>query len=245
MYIGMYIGILTAFALLGGFLYWRLAYFLRDPDRAIPAGEEKIVAAADGFITYVKRVDRGQIPIAIKARKKIPLVEYAGLEIGTSGYLIGTYMTEHSVHRNRAPISGTVTHREHRSAAPFNHSMARMPAHLLFRCAPYDHGCDYLLTNERLTIAIRHACGALVLVTQIADLWVNRIVARVSVGEVVDRGHQYGLIRLGSQCDVFLPDELVDSLLIKPGQYVYAGETVLALAPTPLTTPSVSAAVAT
>ncbi len=220
---------LASLGLVVAYLYWRLSYFLRDPHRSIPAGEDKIVAAADGFITYVKRVDRGRVPIVVKARKEIPLLEYSGLDNDKSGYLIGTYMTEHSVHRNRVPISGDVMFRRHISAAPFNHSMARMTANLLFRRLPYDEGCDYLLTNERLTIGIRHATGALVFVTQIADLWINRIVARVAVGDSVRRGQQYGLIRFGSQCDVFLPDELVGEILVKPGQYALAGETVLSL----------------
>ncbi|MGY1984089.1 phosphatidylserine decarboxylase [Nocardia gipuzkoensis] len=221
---------LLASATLGGiFLYWRLSYFFRDPPRQVPEGDDQIVAAADGFITYVKRVDRGEIPVAVKSRKRIPLLEYSGLGTRASGYLVGTYMTEHSVHRNRVPIAGTVVFRRHRSADPFNRSMARMTANLLLRRLPYDEGCEYLLTNERLTIGVRHARGTVVAVTQIADLWVNRIVARVGVGDAVHRGQQYGLIRFGSQCDVFLPDELVDEIRVVPGQYVLAGQTVLAL----------------
>jgi phosphatidylserine decarboxylase len=226
--------LLFAMALLsfiGAFLYWRLKFFFRDPPRRAPDGDQRIVAAADGFITYVKRVDRGQVPVAVKGRRTIPFVEYCGLGIDTDGYLIGTYMTEHSVHRNRLPISGTVTCRHHRPADPFNRSMARMTANLLLGRRPYDGQCDYLLTNERLTIGIRHRTGATVAVTQIADLWVNRIVAHVGVGDDVDRGQQYGLIRFGSQCDVFLPDELISEILVAPGQYVWAGETVLAEGP--------------
>ena len=223
---------LAVTGLAGAFLYWRLAYFLRDPPRVIPADETAVLAAADGFITYVKRVEDGQVPVAVKARTRIPLREYVGVNNRASGYLIGTYMTEHSVHRNRAPVSGEVVYREHRSAAPFNRSMARMTANLLFRRQPYDDGCEYLLTNERLTIAIALPDGSLVLVTQIADLWINRIIARVEVGERVQRGQQYGLIRFGSQCDVFLPDNVVDTILVQAGQYVLAGETVLARART-------------
>jgi len=218
-------------ALVVGFLYWRLKYFLRDPARTVPPGEENIVSAADGFVTYVKRIERGQIPTAVKGKKQIPLLEYTGLDISSSGYLIGTYMTEHSVHRNRVPIAGTVAFRRHRSADPFNRSMAPMAMNLLFGRTPYDDGCNYLLANERMTIGVRHRSGALVMVTQIADLWINRIVARVMPGDDVARGEQYGLIRFGSQCDVFLPDELVDVVLVKPGQYVFAGETVLARSP--------------
>lgn len=228
--IALAVGALALLALVAGFLYWRLAYFLRDPPRIVPDGEQRIVAAADGFITYTKRIERGEVPVAVKAHRRIPLREYAGLDSGRGGYLIGTYMTEYSVHRNRAPVAGEIVFRRHRPAAPVNRSMARMTANLLFRRVPYDEECEYLLTNERLTIGIRHACGALVLVTQIADLWINRIVARVAVGDRVQRGQQYGLIRFGSQCDVFLPDEIVERILVEPGQYVYAGQTVLALA---------------
>lgn len=219
-------------ALVGVFLYWRLWYFLRDPKRVVPPGEHRIVAAADGFITYVKRVERGQVPVAIKGRRRVPLVDHAGVAGGRSGFLIGTYMTEFSVHRNRAPVGGEVVFRQHRPAAPVNRSMARLTANLLFRRTPYDEECEFLLTNERLTIGIRHASGVTVLVTQIADLWINRIVARVAVGDRLHRGEQYGLIRFGSQCDVFLPDALVARILVRPGQYVLAGETVLALAKT-------------
>lgn len=218
--------------LTGAFLYWRLRYFLRDPDRVVPPGADRIVAAADGFITYVKRVERGEVPIAIKGRRRVPLVDHAGVAGGQSGYLIGTYMTEFSVHRNRAPVGGEVVLRQYRPAAPINRSMARLTANLLFRRTPYDEECEFLLTNERLTIGIRHASGATVLVTQIADLWINRIVARVTVGDRLRRGEQYGLIRFGSQCDVFLPEALVARILVRPGQYVLAGETVLALART-------------
>lgn len=220
----------AAAGLVGGYVYWRVSWFLRDPARTVPSGERNIVCAADGVVTYVKRVEAGVVPIAIKGRKAIPLAEYAGAVTDTSGYLIGTYMTEYSVHRNRAPIDGAIVLREHRSAAPFNRSMARMTANVVFDRQPYDNECEYLLTNERLTIGIEHRSGVTVFVTQIADLWVNRIVARVALGDKVGRGDQYGLIRFGSQCDVFLPDALVDRIEVTVGQYVYAGETVLAVA---------------
>ena len=222
-------GTVALAALVGGYSYWRSAAFLRDPERSVPPDPSSIVSAADGYITYVKRVESGQMPVAVKKRRTIRLSEYAGIDSDTSGWLVGTYMTEHSVHRNRAPIEGAVVVREHRGAAPFNRSMARMTANLFLHRTPYDEGCEYLLTNERLTIGVRHADGPTVFVTQIADLWVDRIVAHVEVGENLARGEQYGLIRFGSQCDVFLPDALLDGdVLVRPGQYVWAGESVLA-----------------
>ena len=161
----------------------------------------------------------------------VPLEEFTDIATDTSGFLVGVYMTEYSVHRNRSPIGGTVVARRHRSAAPFNRSMARVGANLVARQTPYDEGCDYLLTNERLTIGVRHPSGPVATVTQIADLWVNRIVAHVDVGEMVGRGEQYGMIRFGSQCDVFLPDALVERITVRPGQYVFAGSTTIARSP--------------
>ncbi|MGN7131826.1 phosphatidylserine decarboxylase [Rhodococcoides corynebacterioides] len=237
----------AAAAVIAGYSYWRSAAFLRDPTRIPPEDEDTVVAAADGYVTYVKRVEHGEVPVAIKKRRSITLTEYVGAadadpsdrpDPGVSGWLVGTYMTEHSVHRNRAPIAGTVTVREHRGAAPFNRSMARMTANLVLRQRPFDRECEYLLTNERLTIGLRHATGAVVYVTQIADLWVDRIVAHTRPGDRLARGEQYGLIRFGSQCDVFLPDSLVPAVDVRPGQYVWAGESVLARVTTAARTPT-------
>ncbi len=220
----------TTSGTVGLFAYWRTRFFFRDPPRRPPADPRAIVAPADGVITYVKRIDGGEIPTAVKNGRSISLTEFTGAGTATSGYLIGIYMTEYSVHRNRTPIAGTVCFRQHRAAAPFNRSMARVGANLIARRTPYDEGCDYLLSNERLTIGIRHASGAIVMVTQIADLWVNRIVARVHKGDDVARAQQYGMIRFGSQCDAFLPDELVSEIAVRPRQYVFAGKTMLATA---------------
>ncbi|WP_019927179.1 phosphatidylserine decarboxylase [Nocardia sp. BMG111209] len=210
------------------YVFWRTRFFFRDPPRRPPADPTAIVAPADGVVTYVKRIDGGEIPEAVKNGRTIPLTEFTGVGTVSDGYLIGIYMTEYSVHRNRAPIAGTICLRRHRAAAPFNRSMARIGANVIAGRTPYDEGCDYLLTNERLTIGIRHTSGAVVLVTQIADLWVNRIVARVREGDDVTRAQQYGMIRFGSQCDAFLPDELVTEIAVHPGQYVFAGKTALA-----------------
>ncbi len=221
----------TASVFAGAVAWWRLRFFFRDPVRTPPSDACAVVAPADGVVTYVKRVEHGQVPFAVKKGRTIPLEEFTDIATDTSGFLIGVYMTEYSVHRNRSPIAGTVVARRHRSAAPFNRSMARVGANLLARQTPYDEGCDYLLTNERLTIGVRHPGGAVATVTQIADLWVNRIVAHVDVGETVGRGEQYGMIRFGSQCDVFLPDALVEQITVRPGQYVFAGSTTIARSP--------------
>lgn len=217
------IGFATFFLI---FLVWRV-WFLRDPDRTIPEGNS-LLAPADGYITYVQPVRKGTLPIAIKNRREIPLTEISGLpELQeTEGTLVGIYMTAFSVHRNRIPVSGEIVLKHHQKA-PRNLSMVRMYTQLLLGREPYEEGCEFLTTNERLSIAIRSERGTIV-VTQIADAWIDRIVARVDVGERVERGQQYGLIRFGSQVDLFIPNTFDVDVVVEPGQYVHAGTSVIA-----------------
>jgi phosphatidylserine decarboxylase len=220
------------------FVAWRYYYFLRDPKRTSPAGENLIVAPADGRVTYVTRVEAGQVPIAIKGRNHIQLTEITGVpHVQQDGWLIGIFMSPFSVHQNRLPVSGRVVLRRH-THAPKNVSMVRMFTNLFIERKPYAEDCHYLVTNERLTVGIQTQGGAVVTATQIADSWVDRIVAHVSVGDECRRGDKYGLIRLGSQVDTFIPARFVDKIAVVAGERVRAGETILAvgsaeLAPVP------------
>ena len=47
------------------------------------------------------------------------------------------------------------------------------------------------------------------------------------MGDFVSRGELYGLIRFGSQLDVFIPDTLVKNINVSNRDPVKAGETVL------------------
>jgi phosphatidylserine decarboxylase len=215
------------------FVWWRFYYFFRNPIRTPPQGEHLIVAPADGRIAYVKRVTRGEVPMAIKQRTTIALTEItAHTSLQEDGYLIGIFMGPFSVHRNRLPVAGQIVFREYRHA-PTNSSMVRMLTNLFLHRAPLEQDCAYITRNERLTVGVKTRSGAVVTATQIADAWVNRIVVWISEGDSVWRGQQYGLIRLGSQVDTFIPASLVERITVHPGQRVRAGETVLAASPKP------------
>jgi phosphatidylserine decarboxylase len=207
------------------FFLWRL-YFLRDPKRTPPSGNV-LVSPADGYVLYIKPVAKGEIPMAIKNENRILLSEVTGVPDfnNCSGTLVGIWMTALSVHRNRAPLSGTVVLKKHHKNE-LNLSMIRPPIELLFKpkTATPDH--PYYLTNERLTTGIQTERGTL-FITQIADQWINRIVSWVDEGESVETGQQYGMIRFGSQCDLFIPDSMDLNLTIQKGQYLYAGESVI------------------
>ena len=66
-------------------------------------------------------------------------------------------------------------------------------------------------------------------VVQIAGLIARRIICDLHVGDQVDIGETYGLIRFGSRLDTYLPAGA--EVLIESGQRTLAGETVMARLP--------------
>lgn len=207
------------------FACWRI-YFLRDPVRS-PEGASGILAPADGYVMYIRQIAAGQVPVATKKNNDIRLTEVQGETYdGQEGLLIGIFMTPFSVHVNRAPIAGTVESRVHFRAGP-NLSMVRPLYEILVTGRPTTEDHPFQKKNERLTTGIKTGAGTL-FVVQIADSWIDRIVSWAGPGDAVGRGDRIGMIRFGSQCDVFIPKALVGRVAIEKGQYVYAGQTVLA-----------------
>lgn len=83
---GLYLPWLTpVFAVL---LLWAL-YFFRDPKRAVPEGQEVVVAPADGKITEITECNEEEY------------LEGAALKVGI-------FLSVFNVHINRAPYAGTV-----------------------------------------------------------------------------------------------------------------------------------------
>jgi phosphatidylserine decarboxylase len=70
--------------------------------------------------------------------------------------------------------------------------------------------------------------GSYYALTQIADKWISYIINACLPGQYLTRGERYGLIRFGSQVDVFLPDALGYRPVAREGAYMYAGKTILA-----------------
>ena len=85
-----------------------------DPERIPPQDENAILSPADGKIIYVKKIDKGQIPISEKKGQKFSLYEFIQSDsFPQAGYLIGIAMNYLDVHVNRAPISGKVVMLRH------------------------------------------------------------------------------------------------------------------------------------
>ncbi len=122
---------------------------------------------------------------------------------------ISVFLNVFDVHVNRTPVPGVVTRRAYRPGKFLN--------------AALDKASE---DNERQSFRIERADGEVFGLVQIAGLVARRIVGFVDEGDHLHAGERVGLIRFGSRCDVYLPDDVTP--LVSVGQRAVAGETVLA-----------------
>lgn len=137
------------------------------------------------------------------------LVPPPTLGIGTEPLVrVSVFMSIFNVHVNRVPTSGRVC------ALTYHHGKFVNVAH---------KDSD---DNERQEICIERADGVKIGFVQIAGLVARRIYCPLKLGDQVQAGAVFGLIRFGSRLDVYLPLGVEPDVL--PGQTIIAGETVLA-----------------
>ena len=120
---------------------------------------------------------------------------------------VGVFMNVFSVHVNRAPCTGRVDFLEYipgKKIAAFSPKASEI--------------------NERNFVGLSTQWGP-VMMTQIAGLIARRIVCRLKRGDILEAGQRYGMIKLGSRVDVYLPRDTV--LRIKIGDKVKAGITCI------------------
>lgn len=121
---------------------------------------------------------------------------------------ISIFMSVFNVHVNRAPISGTVVDRFYKQGKFYDARHA-------------DASCE----NEQCGLVMEQDNGVRVAFVQIAGLIARRILCYAEVGDRLERGQRYGMIRFGSRVDVYLPEGLES--LVTVGQTTVAGETAL------------------
>ena len=167
-------------------------YFFRNPQRFTPTGDNLIISPADGIVSNIKE-----------------MVPPKALGLGNEKLIrISIFMSVFSVHVNRAPVTGEVTHLEY------------IPGKFV---SVADKDSE---DNERQLIGMRASNGEKIGFIQIAGLVARRIYCPLKVGDKLKAGAVFGMIRFGSRLDVFLPKGVVPNILL--GQVAVAGETVLA-----------------
>jgi phosphatidylserine decarboxylase len=190
-----------------GIISW---LFYRDPERVIPKEAGLVLSPADGTVIYVRRLDAGE-PLRCEkngAAMVLDEVKGTGLEHEVL-WQVGISMVFTDVHVNRAPIAGKVSLVHHR---PGKFLSLRLK--------------EALNVNERQTLVIANGEFQICLV-QIASRLVRRIAAYVSADQELQRGQRVGMIKFGSQVDLFVPVRAAKRLEVSVGQRLTAGETVI------------------
>ncbi len=184
-------------------------HFWRSPNRKLVAKDNEIVSPADGNIIYINKIEKKQDFISIKNGKIFNLTEMTQTDMITKPcWQIGINMTPFDVHKNCSPIDGKVILSKHITGK--FHSLKEYIA---------------LIENERHTYVIANDFCQ-VGVVQIASRRVRRIDSYVTEGQYVKKGEWIGMIRFGSQVDVFLPIEAKINVKLK--QQVYAKKSIIA-----------------
>jgi phosphatidylserine decarboxylase len=80
-------------------------------------------------------------------------------------------------------------------------------------------------TNETNLLGIETAHGPLA-VTQMTGILARRIICWTGVGDTLESGERFGLIKFGSRVDLYVPLDV--DILARVGQQVYGGQTPLA-----------------
>lgn len=122
---------------------------------------------------------------------------------------VSVFMSVFNCHINRAPVAGEISAIAYRPGKFFNASLDKAST-----------------DNERNSLAIRMADGRHLAVVQIAGLVARRIVCFSNIGDQINAGERFGLIRFGSRLDVYLPDNVHPQVTL--GQTMIAGETIIA-----------------
>jgi len=124
---------------------------------------------------------------------------------------VGIFLSIFDVHTNRAPVAGRVAFQQFRKGLFFD---ARRP-----EWSEKNEAMTWAFQNPRATIVVRQLTGAIA----------RRIVGWAKVGDQLQRGERFGMIRFGSRTEVYLP--LDAEVLVKVGDHVKGGASVIARLP--------------
>ena len=117
------------------------------------------------------------------------------------------FLSVFDVHINRSPMNGEIKFQQY-TCGRF------IPA--------YKDSVGF--ENERHTIGIENG-NMRIIVTQIAGILARRIVSWVTLGNVLEKGERYGLIKFGSCTELVMPMNV--EICVKKGDKVVGGETVI------------------
>ncbi len=156
-----------------------------------------------------REVPQGENVIISPADGTVKNIEYVPYDefIGGAGNKIIIFMSVFDMHINRSPVNGQVKYEQYISGK--------------FRPAYKD---NVGFENERHMIGIE-AENLKIVVTQIAGILAKRIVSWITIGDELNRGELFGMIKFGSCVEVTLPENV--EICLKKGDKLKGGLSVI------------------
>jgi phosphatidylserine decarboxylase len=195
---------LLALAALGGWFHWALSI---------------VPLVLFAFVLYFFRDPPRRVPseaglLVSPADGTIAEITHLDYDefVGGPAVRIGIFLSVFNVHINRAPAKSRVIR------------LVYHPGLFLNALKP-----ESAIRNENLWIGLEEEAPPhrRLVVRQIAGLIARRIVCNLRSGEVVPRGHKFGMIKLGSRTELICPAEPDMQILPRIGEKVQGGSTVL------------------
>lgn len=108
--------------------------FFRDPERSVPAGDDVVVAAADGVVADIIELEEHEV-LKTRCRR------------------VGIFLSVFDVHVNKAPIAGKITYIQHHPGLFLD---ARDPA-----CSEKNEALTWAFEGAKATLVVRLLTGAI------------------------------------------------------------------------------------
>jgi phosphatidylserine decarboxylase len=121
---------------------------------------------------------------------------------------VGIFLSVFDVHVNKAPMAGKITYLQHH---PGLYLDARNP-----ECSVKNEALTWAIEGAKATLVIRQITGAIA----------RRIVPWSKVGDSVEKGFRFGMIRFGSRTEVYLP--MTATVEVKVGDRVSGAQSIIA-----------------
>lgn len=160
------------------------------------------------FMAYFFRDPRRTVPTKADIVVSAADGKVTRIEENDEGKLVSVFLSPLDVHINRAPISGKIIEVDYIRGK-------KVPA----------TRNDASFVNERNSIKIEGE-KLTVVCTQIAGIVARRIVCWNKLGDDLEIGQKYGLIKFSSRTDLLMPKNV--EILVKIGDRVVGGETIIA-----------------
>jgi phosphatidylserine decarboxylase len=160
------------------------------------------------FMAYFFRDPHRTIPVGDEIVVSAADGRVTRIDENESGKTVSVFLSPLDVHINRSPIAGKITKVDY----------------IKGKKAPATSD-EASFSNERNSLTIEND-KMTVVCTQIAGIVARRIVCWSKLGDDLELGQKFGLIKFSSRTDLLMPKTV--EILVKIGDRVVGGETIIA-----------------